>query len=135
MQKLSETVYSTLFWLISSLLVWLVVFPVALIGLPVMILLKAAGSLVFKTPSPNQPQAEATSHAIAESQRVNATQPLLTSFLLKILITVPALLAAAISLQPTRFMRQPVLANKIHPQPLEVQRQSASEVLEVPTEE
>jgi hypothetical protein len=135
MQKRSDTVYSTLFWLISSLLVWLVILPVALIGIPVMMLLKAAGSLLFKTSLPNQPQAGATSHTTAESHLVNPTQPLLTSFLLKILITVPALLAAVISLQPTRFMRQQVFTHKIHPQSLEVQRQSASEVLEIPAEE
>ena len=134
MQKRSDTVYSTLFWLISSLLVWLVILPVALIGVPVMMLLKTAGSLLFKTPS-NQPQAEATFHTMAESQSPNAAQPLLTSFLLKILITVPALLAAVISLQPTRFMRQQVFTKKIHPQPLEVQRQSTSDVLEVTAEE
>ncbi|HEY9606551.1 MAG TPA: hypothetical protein V6C85_33390 [Allocoleopsis sp.] len=100
-----------------------------------MILLKAAAALLFKTPPPNQPQAEETSHTIAESQLVHSTQPILTSFLLKILITVPALLAAVISLQPTRFMRQQVVTTKIHPQPPDVQRQSASDVLEVPAEE
>lgn len=103
MQKLSETVYSSLFWLISGLLVWLVIVPVTLICLPVIILVKVAGSGFVQRPL-NLLQAQRHRQTKLEAKSAKTTNQLVTTLLLKIIIELPALLAAVISLQPTKLI-------------------------------
>lgn len=118
MQKLSETVYSNVFWLISGLLVWLVIVPVTLICFPVIILVKVVGQLLFRMTQSNLVEAQRHSRTHPESQPAHATDPLVTTLLLKTLIEVPALLAAVISLQPKRLMKGELgLSQTLQPQP------------------
>jgi hypothetical protein len=105
MQKLSESVYSNLFWCISGMLVWLVILPIALICLPIIVLVKAAGQILFQMPQQNVVESTRKPLYNSESQSTDASKSLLTSLLLVILIEVPALLAAVISLQPERFIK------------------------------
>ncbi len=136
MQKLSETVYSTLFWLISSLLVWLVIVPVAFIGFPVVILLKAAGQVLFQMPKSNFLAAKRKSQTNPEIQANKAVEPLVSSLLVKMLIEVPAFLAAVISLQPTRLMKgEHLLAQTLQSPPAKARTESSTNTLEVPAEE
>jgi hypothetical protein len=104
MQKLSETVYSSLFWLISGLLVWLVIVPVTLVCFPIIMLVKAAGQLLLQMSQSKLIEAQRRSQQHPESQPTRATAPLVTTLLLKTLIEVPALFAAVISLQPKRLI-------------------------------
>ena len=118
MYKLSEMVYATVFWLISGLLVWLVVLPAALISLPVILLGKALGQILLKIPQQNLTEAKISLENHAEQKPTNVGESLLTSLLMTTLVGVPALLASAISLQPTRVMkREPALAPKPLPTP------------------
>jgi hypothetical protein len=127
MQKLSETLYSNLFWLISGLLVWLVIVPLALVCCPVIMLLKALGHLT---------EVDTESQKNAESKPANTTQPLLSSLLVKTLIEVPALLAAVISLQPTRVINgKQVLAQSLQPPLAKAQGESSIDTIELPAEE
>ncbi|HEY9829067.1 MAG TPA: hypothetical protein V6D26_00715 [Stenomitos sp.] len=105
MRKLSETVYSSLFWLISGLLVWLIILPVALIGLPLIMLGKVAGQMLFKVPHSNLVNEENRSLIRLESEPQNAVQPIFKTFIIKTIIEVPAFLAAVMSLQPKRFLK------------------------------
>jgi hypothetical protein len=136
MRKLSETVYSSLFWLISGLLVWLVILPVALMGLPLIILGKVAGQILFQVPKSNLVNEKSRSQIHPESQRKNVVQPIFTTFLLKTLIEVPALLAAVMSLQPKRFLKgEQVQAHPLQIKPANLQGELSTEVFEVPAEE
>lgn len=123
MRKLSETVYSSLFWLISGLLVWLVILPVALMGLPLIILGKVAGQILFQVPQTNLVNEEKRSLIHPESQQKNAVQPILTTFLLKILIEIPALFAAVLSLQPKRVLK----GEQVQAQPLQIEPKNLPE--------
>ena len=135
MQKLSETVYSSLFWLISGLLVWLVIVPVTFICFPVIILVKAAGQVLFQIPQSNLLEAEIRSPIKPESQSTNPVKPLVITLLLKTLIEVPALLAAVISLQPKRLIKaEHVLTQIPQPQPPKAQGELSSEAIDVPVE-
>ncbi|HEY9676285.1 MAG TPA: hypothetical protein V6D11_32885 [Waterburya sp.] len=136
MQKLSETVYSTLFWLISSLLVWLVIVPVACIGFPIVMILKAVGQILFQTPKSNVLAAQRKSQTNWESQASKPVEPLVSSWLVKILIEVPAFLAAVISLQPTRVMnKDPLLTQTFQSQSATTRTESSTNTLEVTAEE
>lgn len=104
MRKLSETVYSSLFWLISGLLVWLVIVPVTVVCFPILVLVKAAGQLLLQIPQSNLIAAERRSQKHSDNPSAHTTAPLVTTLLLKTLIEVPALLAAVISLQPKRLI-------------------------------
>jgi hypothetical protein len=117
MRKLSETVYSSLFWLISGLLVWLVILPVALMGLPLIILVKVAGQILFQVPQANLVNEEKRSLIHPESQAQKTVQPIFTTFLLKTLIEIPALLAAVLSLQPKRVLK----GEQVQDQPLQIE--------------
>jgi hypothetical protein len=118
MRKLSETVYSSLFWLISGLLVWLVILPVALMGLPLIILGKVAGQILFQVPQSNLVNEEKRSRIHPDSQPQNAIQPIFTTLLLKTLIEIPALFAAVLSLQPKRFLKgEPAQAQPLQIEP------------------
>jgi lauroyl/myristoyl acyltransferase len=135
MQKLSETIYANLFWLISGLLVWLLILPLAIISLPVM-LVKAVGQLFLNMPPQNQAQAQRNSQTNPERRSAKVVESLLTSLLMAILISVPALLSAIISLQPTRLIKgKQVLAQTLQPQPAKAQRKSSTDTIEVPAEE
>lgn len=103
MQKRSETVYANLFWLISGLLIWLLLVPLALMSLPVL-LLKLLGQLVFNRPQQNLVSTPRNSQTNPESQLNAEIKPLLTSVLIKVLIEVPAFFAAVLSLQPKRIL-------------------------------
>ena len=136
MQKLSETVYSTLFWLISSLLVWLVIVPVACIGFPVVMLIKAVGKVLFQMPQSNVLAAQRKSQTNLESQSSKTVEPLVSSWLVKIIIEVPAFLAAVISLQPTRVMnKDPLLTQTFQSQSTTSRTESSINSLEVTAEE
>jgi hypothetical protein len=136
MHKLSETLYSNLFWLISGLLVWLVIVPLALICCPVIMLVKAVGQVLFKISILNVTEVDRQSQIHSERQLPNAAQPLLTSLLLKTLIEVPALLAAVISLQPTRVIKgEQSLAQTLQPSPAKTQGESVTDSMELPVEE
>lgn len=136
MQKLSETLYSNLFWLISGLLVWLVIVPLALICCPVIMLVKAVGQVLFKISILNVTEVDRQSQIHSERQLPSAAQPLLTSLLLKTLIEVPALLAAVISLQPTRVIKgEQSLAQTLQPSPAKTQGESVTDSMELPVEE
>jgi len=118
MRKLSETVYSSLFWLISGLLVWLVILPVALMGLPLIILGKVAGQILSPVPQSNLVNEEKRSLIHPESQPQNAIQSIFTTFLLKTIIEIPALFAAVLSLQPKRFLNgEPAQAQPLQIEP------------------
>ncbi len=135
MQKRSETVYSWVFWLISGLLVWLVIVPVAFICFPVMLLVKAAGQALFNMPQPNPPQRQRKSQTNPESQAANAVHPLLNSFLVTTLIEVPAFVGAVISLQPTKIITgEQVSTQKLQPPLATAQEKSSTDTVEVPTE-
>lgn len=136
MQKRSETVYSWVFWLISGLLVWLVIVPVALICFPVMLLVKAAGQALFNMPQPNPPQRQRKSQTNSESQSANAVQPLLNSLLVTTLIEVPAFVGAVVSLQPTKLITgEQVSTQRLQPPPATAQEKSSTDTVEVPAEE
>lgn len=123
MRKLSETVYSSLFWLISGLLVWLVILPVALMGLPLIILGKVAGRILFQVPQANLVNEEKRSLIHPEGQPQKAIQPILTTFLLKTIIEIPALFAAVLSLQPKRFLK----GEPVQDQPLQIEPKNLPE--------
>lgn len=136
MQKLSETLYSNLFWLISGLLVWLVIVPLALVCCPLIMLLKALGQVLLKILRLNLTEVDTESQKNAESKPAHTTQPLLSSLLLKTLIEVPALLAAVISLQPTRVINgKQVLAQSLQPPLAKAQGESSTDTIELPAEE
>ena len=103
MQKRSETVYANLFWLISGLLVWLLLVPLALISLSVL-LLKLLGQFICDLPQQNLVSTPRNSQTNPENQLNSEIKPLLTSVLIKVLIAVPAFFAAVISLQPKRVL-------------------------------
>lgn len=133
MRKLSETVYSSLFWLISGLLVWLVILPVSLMGLPLIILGKIAGQILFQVPHSNLVNEKSRSQIHPESQPQNAVQPIFTTFLLKTLIEVPAVLAAVMSLQPKRFLKgEPVQDQPVQIKAANLPGESSTGVSEVP---
>jgi hypothetical protein len=131
MQKLSETVYSSLFWLISGLLVWLVIVPVTLVCFPIVVLVKAAGQLLLQMSQSNLIEVERRSHKHPDSQPTHTTAPLVTTLLLKTLIEVPALLAAVISFQPKRLVN----GEQELKQTLQPHSTTAAEAKEVPAEE
>lgn len=135
MRKLSETVYSSLFWLISGLLVWLVILPVALIGLPLIILGKTAGQILFQVPHSNLVNEKSRSQIHPESQPQNAVQPIFTTFLLKTLIEVPAVLAAVMSLQPKRLLKdEPTQTQPVQIKAVNLPGESSTGVSEVSAE-
>lgn len=135
MRKLSETVYSSLFWLISGLLVWLVILPVALIGLPLIILGKTAGQILFQVPHSNLVNEKSRSQIHPESQPQNAVQPIFTTFLLKTLIEVPAFLSALMSLQPKRFLKdEPTQTQPVQIKAVNLLGESSTGVSEVSAE-
>lgn len=136
MQKLSEILYSNLFWLISGLLVWLVIVPLALICCPVIMLVKAVGQVLFKISILNLAEVDRESQIHSERKPANAAQPLLTSLLLKTLIEVPAVLAAVISLQPTRVIKaEQSFAQTFQPSAAKEQGESVNDSMELPVEE
>ncbi len=136
MQKLSEAVYASLFWLISGLLVWLVILPIAIICLPV-ILLRAIGQVLFNMPPSNSVAAERNLHTNSEGKSTNLVESLLSSLLITTVIRVPAMLAAVISLQPTRLLKGNPVHNhiKLQPQPTEAQHKQAIGTVDIPAEE
>jgi multisubunit Na+/H+ antiporter MnhC subunit len=135
MQKFSEAVYANLFWLISGLLVWLVIVPLAFICFPVVVLV-AAGKKLFQMLQPNLTQTERASQTNSESQPTNVVKPLLSAFLLTTLVELPALLAAVISLQPTRVIKgEPVMAQMIQPPAAKIHEKSLTDTVDLPAEE
>ena len=124
MQKRSETVYANLFWLISGFLVWLLLVPLALISLLVM-LLKGLGQLVFDLPQQNLVPTQRNSQTNPDSQLDSELKQLFTSVLIKVVIEVPAFLAAVISLQPKRVLQVPT--QKLNSQ--------VTDPIDLPTEE
>jgi len=133
MQKLSETVYSSLFWLISGLLVWLVIVPVTVVCFPIIVLVKATGQLLLQISQSKFIEAERQrrSQKHSDSQPTHATDSLVTTLLLKTLIEVPALLAAVMSLQPKRLINgEQELRQTLQPHPA-----NAVEAKEIPAEE
>ncbi|HEY9706820.1 MAG TPA: hypothetical protein V6D48_01315 [Oculatellaceae cyanobacterium] len=139
MQKLSETVYSSLFWLISGLMVWLLIVPVALIGFPVVILTKAVGQLLFKTPQINLVEDERKPGTSSEGKPANAVDSLMALLLLTTLVEVPAFLASIISLQPTRAIEaEQVDAQMLQPKPPKARENSSidtTDAIEMAAEE
>ncbi|HEY9635364.1 MAG TPA: hypothetical protein V6D14_18315 [Coleofasciculaceae cyanobacterium] len=135
MQKFSETVYASLFWLISSLLAWLVIVPIALIY-SLVVLVIAAGKVVLKMLQPNLAVAERESQTNPENQAAKVLRLFLTSLLLTTLIEVPALVAAIISLQPTRLVKaEQVFAQMLQSSSAKVYDKSLTGSREPPTEE
>jgi hypothetical protein len=135
MQKFSETVYASLFWLISSLLAWLVIVPIALIY-SLVVLVIAAGKVVLKMLQPNLAVAERESQTNPENQAAKVLRLFLTSLLLTTLIEVPALVAAIISLQPTRVVKaEQVFAQMLQSSSAKVHDKSLTGSREPPTEE
>lgn len=135
MQKRSETVYANLFWLISGFLVWLLLVPVAFMSLPV-ILLKALGQLVFDLPQQNLVSTQKNLPRNPESQLDSEIKPLLTLLLVKVLIELPAFLAAVISLQPKRVLTaEQAPTQKRGPQPVKAPGKSVTDPIELPAEE
>lgn len=124
MQKRSETVYANLFWLISGFLVWLLLVPLVLISLLVM-LLKGLGQLVFDLPQQNLVPTQRNSQTNPDSQLDSELKQLFTSVLIKVVIEVPAFLAAVISLQPKRVLQVPT--QKLNSQ--------VTDPIDLPTEE
>ena len=139
MQKLSETVYSSLFWLISGLMVWLLIVPVAVIGFPIIILTKALGQVLFKTPQINLVEEERKPQTSSEGKSANAVDSLMTLLLLTTLVEVPAFLASIISLQPTRAMEaEQVDTQMLQPKPPKAQENSSTDTtntIEISAEE
>jgi hypothetical protein len=135
MQKPSETLYASLFWLISALFIWLLILPIAVLSLPLMLLV-TVGKLIFTVPKLNLTETEITSPENREHQPVNATNPLLDSLLMASIIKLPAILASVISLQPTRSLKkQSLVAESIQPQLAETQRHSSLDTIDIPAEE
>lgn len=135
MQKRSDTVYANLFWLISGLLVWLLLVPLVLMSLPV-ILLKTLGQLFFDMPQQNLVPTKRNLQANPESQLGSEIKPILTSLLIKILIELPAFLAAVISLQPKRVLRvEQAQTQNRSSQPAKAPGKSVTETIELPAEE
>jgi ABC-type multidrug transport system permease subunit len=131
MQKLSETVYASLFWLISGLLVWLVILPISFIYFLV-VLASAAGQALFQMLESNLVEAQRKSQTNPESQPLSAGSSLLTSLLVMTLVEVPALLAAIVSLQPTRLIKgKQVFVQMIQSQPEKL----STDTTKLPTEE
>ena len=136
MQKLSETVYSSVFWLISGLMVWLLIVPVALIGFPIIILTKALGQILFKTPQINLVEEERKPQTSSEGKPVNAVDSLMSLLLLTTLVEVPALLASVISLQPTRAIEtEQVHAQTLQSKPTKTPEKSSKDTIEITAEE
>lgn len=136
MQKVSETVYTCSFWLISGLLVWLVILPIALICLPVILLVRVLGQGLFQMPQSNIAEAERQSHTSPESRPGKAIEQLLTSLLLTTIVELPAMLASIISLQPTRLIkREPEPAQMLQPQQALAHSESSTDSVEVAVEE
>lgn len=134
MQKPSETLYASLFWLISALFIWLLILPIAVLSLPLMLLV-TVGKLIFTVPNLNLTETEISSPENREHQPVNANKPLLDSLLVATIIRLPAMLASVISLQPTRSKKQSLVAESIQPQLAETQRHSSLDPIDIPTEE
>lgn len=135
MQKPSETLYASLFWLISALFIWLLILPIALLSLPIMLLV-TVGKLIFTVPNLNLTETEISSPENREHQPVNANKPLLNSLLVATIIRLPAMLASVISLQPTRSLnKESLVAESIQPQLAETQRHSSLDPIDIPTEE
>jgi hypothetical protein len=135
MQKPSETLYASLFWLISALFIWLLILPIAVLSLPLMLLV-TVGKLIFTVPKLNLTETEITSPENREHQPVNANNPLLDSLLMASIIKLPAILASVISLQPTRSLnKQSLVAESIQPQAAETQRNSSLDTIDIPAEE
>jgi hypothetical protein len=102
----------------------------------VIILVKAAGQVLFQKPQSNLLEAKIRSPIKPESQSANPVKPLVITLLLKTLIEVPALLAAVISLQPKRLIKaEHVLAQMPQPQSTKAQGESALDAIELPAEE
>ena len=136
MQKLSETVYSSVFWLISGLMVWLLIVPVALIGFPIIILTKALWHILFKTPQINLVEEKRKPQTSSEGKPVNAVDSLMSLLLLTTLVEVPALLASVISLQPTRAIEtEQVHAQTLQSQPKKTPKKSSKDTIEITAEE
>lgn len=136
MQKLSESLYSSLFWLISGLLIWLVILPVALICFPIMILGKTAGQIFFPMTQSNLVETQTRSQTKSAHKAANAVEPFLTTLLLKTLIEVPAFLAAIMSLQPKRLIPgEQVPVQRLQTPSLKVEEESSKAAIEIPAEE
>ncbi|HEY9609112.1 hypothetical protein [Allocoleopsis sp.] len=136
MQKLSETLYSSLFWLISGLLIWLVILPLALICSPIIILGKAAGQIFSPMTQSNLVETQTRSQTNSAHKAANAVEPFLTTLLLKTLIEVPAFLAAVMSLQPKRLIPgEQVPVQRLQTPPLKVEEESSKAAKEIPAEE
>ena len=126
MQKLSETLYSSLFWLISGLLTWLVILPVALICFPIIIVGKAAGQIFSTMTQSNLVETQTQAQTNSAHKATNAVEPFLTTLLLKALIEVPAFLAAVMSLQPKRLIPgEQVPVQRLQTQSLKAEEESS----------
>lgn len=131
MQKLSESVYSILFWCISGMLVWLVILPIALICLPIIVLVKAAGQVLFQIPQQNLVESTRKPPFNPEHQSSDVSKSLLTSLLLVVLVELPALLAAVISLQPERFIKgESAHSQTLQPPAAKAHKTSSQDTLE-----
>ncbi len=136
MQKLSETIYSSLFWLISGLLIWLVILPIAFICFPLIILGKAARQIFFPKFQSNRVETETRSPKNSTHKVANAAQPFLTTLLLKALIEVPAFLAAIMSLQPKRLIPgEQASVHSLQTQSVTTEEESSKQALEISAEE
>lgn len=135
MQKLSETIYASLFWLISGLLVWLVILPISFIYF-LAVLVRAAGQALFQMLQSNLAEAERKSQTNPENQPISAGNSLLTSLLVMTVVEVPALLAAMVSLQPTRLIKgKQVFVQTLQSQPAKAPEKLSIDTTELPTEE
>lgn len=105
MQKLSEIVYASLFWLISGLVVWLAILPMAIIGLPIALMVRVLRQR-FQVPPSNLAETEKQVQTDSQSRSANLSRSVLTSLLLTALVEVPGTLAAIVSLQPTRLTKE-----------------------------
>ncbi len=136
MQKLSETIYSSLFWLISGLLIWLVILPIAFICFPLIILGKAARQIFFPRFQSNLVETEMRSQKNSAHKSANVAQPFLTTLLLKALIEVPAFLAAAMSLQPKRLKpSEQASVQSLQTQSITTEEELSKQALEISAEE
>jgi hypothetical protein len=90
-------------------------------------------------PQLNLVETEIKSQKSSKAKSANAAESLLTLLLLTTLIEVPALLAAVISLQPTRAIKaQQVHAQTLQPKPTKAREKSSTDTtdtIEIPTEE